>query len=81
MSLVVIVDHVRLRAGPGTDYAVLADLDAGAIVEPTGGYGWREVVTAGGTRGWVAVDYVRDDVGRSAADSPALEGPAPRMAP
>jgi hypothetical protein len=71
MRLVVIENDVRLRAGPGTDFDILADLDAGALVETTSEHGWRcrrsrysrpgrAVVTADGQYGWVAVEYVRE---------------------
>jgi SH3-like domain-containing protein len=60
MTLVVIENDVRLRAGPGTDFDILADLDAGALVEATSEHGWRAVVTSDGQYGWVAVEYLRD---------------------
>ena len=60
MTLVVIANNVRLRAGPSTDAAILAELPFGTHVEPTTDHGWRHVMLEDGTQGWVAVEYLRE---------------------
>ncbi len=60
--------RVNLRAGPGTDYPVLAVVPGYAQVNIHGcldGYSWCDV-NWGVTRGWVAARYLRlDRYGRS----------------
>ena len=58
---------VNLRAGPGTDYPVVASLANGqpfSVAGCTSGYGWCDVVMPDGLRGWVysaAIDYAYED--------------------
>lgn len=59
MRGIIIEDAVRLRSGPGTEFEIVVELDAGTVVESTSEHAWREVVTGDGRRGWVAVDYLR----------------------
>ena len=54
---------VNLRAGPSTDYPVVAVLGGGQSIDVmgcTGGYSWCDVVLPDGLRGWLfsqAIDY------------------------
>ncbi|CAN5482307.1 hypothetical protein BH10PSE18_BH10PSE18_30090 [soil metagenome] len=58
---------VNLRAGPSTDYPVVASLGSGqpfSVAGCTSGYGWCDVVMPDGLRGWVysaAIDYAYED--------------------
>jgi hypothetical protein len=58
------VNALNLRAGPGTDYAVVDTLRFGDSLQVIGRYGsdcsWLEVITPTGLQGWVAgtVQYV-----------------------
>lgn len=58
---------VNLRAGPGTEYPVVATLGNGQpfnVAGCTSGYGWCDVVMPDGLRGWVysdAIDYAYED--------------------
>ena len=57
-------EGVNLREGPGLDYAIVAALPAGTIVQLLGGadvgdgYRWVEVSVPGIGAGWVATDYL-----------------------
>ena len=52
---------VNMRTGPGTSYAKITTIPAGAPVEVFGCNGWCEVAY-GGTRGWVSANYITRDV-------------------
>jgi hypothetical protein len=50
---------LNLRAGPGTNHAILAELEAGTRVEITADRGnWVELRAPGGLSGWVAAAYL-----------------------
>jgi hypothetical protein len=57
------VDGLNLRAGPGTDHAVVTILPPGEVATATGATGgadarWRELVTQDGARGWANDRYL-----------------------
>jgi len=57
----VLTAGVNLRAGPGTEYPIVADMPVGASVAISGcvsGYTWCEVGW-GSLHGWVAANYVQ----------------------
>ena len=66
----VLGDAVRIRSGPGLDYAIEGHLNRGDRVTVTGSEGeWYSIVTESGQTGWIAAAYVGF---RAGAD----EGPA-----
>ncbi len=81
---------INLRAGPGTAYASLGKLQAGADLTLLARYeSWYKVQTASGDKGWVASDlinvsgFIRRRV-PTTSDIPALPKPvaaAPKAAP
>ncbi len=59
--VVVDVNILRLRSGPGTDYDILDRLALGTVLKVTGNQNeWLEVVTPEGKNGWVHGDYVKE---------------------
>jgi len=82
-SVIVAVNSLRLRAGPGLDYAVLSSLPRGALLRVSGRSrdgGWL-AVQAGARSGWVAARYVRPVAQSGALPSVATTPPAPTPAP
>jgi len=58
--VVVNVDVLRLRGGPGTDHEILDRLFLGTLLQVEGNQNeWLKVVTPGGKNGWVYGAYVR----------------------
>lgn|GEM_PF-203020 len=54
-------DAVNLRAGPGTDYPVVAVLGQGQSLDVMGctdGYSWCDVALPDGMRGWVSAEWL-----------------------
>ncbi|MDW7739728.1 MAG: N-acetylmuramoyl-L-alanine amidase [Bacillota bacterium] len=58
-NVLVGVDILRLRNGPGLDYEIIDRLNLGTILTVEGNQNdWLKVVTPGGRDGWVHGDYV-----------------------
>lgn len=54
------VNLLRLRSGPGTDFAILDLLPMGTVLEVTGRDAeWLQVITPQDKQGWVYGDYVK----------------------
>lgn len=58
--VIVDVSILRLRNGPGTDYAILENLALGTLLKLNGSEGeWLKVTTMEGKNGWVHGEYVK----------------------
>jgi uncharacterized protein YraI len=68
--------NVNMRTGPGTGYAVITTIPAGAPVEVLGCPSWCEVAYAG-TRGWASSNYISAAAVAPAAPAVVYQ-PAPR---
>jgi uncharacterized protein YgiM (DUF1202 family) len=58
----VTAQSLRLRSGPGTNFAIVAGLSSGTVVRASGRNAagdWLSVETANGNKGWVATSFVR----------------------
>lgn len=86
------VNRLRVREGPGTDFADFARVSEGETVELTGQVeecAWVRILTADGTVGWVAgqpqfltIDGSCDDIREvDPATEPLLPTPAPTATP
>jgi uncharacterized protein YraI len=74
-------DLVNLRAGPGTDYAIIAQLATGAellVVGRSAGDDWLFVQPGEGDSGWVFADYL---TGVEALAALAVVTPDPDVLP
>ena len=67
--------NVNMRAGPGTSYAKITTIPAGAQVEVFDCDGWCQVAF-GGAQGWVSANYISTDVAYRVPDR--IYAPAPR---
>ena len=67
--------ELNLRAGPGTDYGVVAVMPAGAEVDVRDCSGAWCRVAWGRAEGYVHADYLADEPDE--IDAPAASGPAP----
>jgi uncharacterized protein YraI len=77
---VTITDQVNARAGPGTDYGTLGQIESGALARVTGRLSdntWWQIAYAGapGGVGWVFGELVTADA--AAANAPAIAAPPP----
>ena len=62
--------NVNMRSGPGTQYAKITTVPAGAPVEVLGCSGWCEIAFAG-RQGFVSANYVDTNVGQRLVYRPA----------
>jgi serine/threonine-protein kinase len=80
---VVNIARLKLRAGPGESFPVLATLDQGTPLKVRGREAtgqWVQVEAADGLSGWMATEYLQLNV--ALADVPLVEAPSgPALAP
>lgn len=79
----VIVPSLNVRAGPGTNYAILGRLTAGAQVKITGRNAestwWEMIYDATSARGWIAAQFTQATA--DAAQAPIVTPTAQPLAP
>jgi serine/threonine-protein kinase len=77
------IARLKLRAGPGESFPVLATLDQGTLLKVRGREAtgqWVQVEAADGLNGWMATEYLQLNV--ALADVPVVEAPrGPALAP
>lgn len=57
-----VTDLVNLRAGPASDYPIVAEVRQGSYLTVQGcldGFSWCDVTLPGNLRGWIAADYIQ----------------------
>jgi hypothetical protein len=73
VTVIVNVDVLRLRSGPGTDHDILDRLMLGTLLQVTGSDNeWVKVIAPDGKEGWVHGDYVTSQSSYTAHEEHAL---------
>lgn len=84
MTVIVQIDGVAIRSGPGAHHPVLRTVDAGAQLQTdgqTGGCKWLHIDDAEGQGGWISGNFAYSQLAGECAVLPSLEPPTPTPIP